>query len=510
MASRSYNSDRYFTEPIVDAAGFREYDARWIVRPMSEGPPEVQLNYRGLTQVGNWLGRFLARPEEGGHREVLVGHDFREYAENAKNALVVGLLGAGTDVRDIGLCTTPMAYFAQHAYGVPACAMVTASHNPNGWTGVKMGQGLSQTFGPAEMDRFKELVRAQGPSLWSAERGGRYVFEPDARERYVADLVQGWQDRLRGLPRLRVALETGNGTTGIVMPRILRELGFDVVEGHTDLDWTFPHFNPNPESVPFLRSVQELVRGSRAEVGICLDGDGDRVGIVDDRARIVFSDRVALLIARRLEADGADRFVVDVKSTSLFDSVLRSTVVWVPTGHSYLKSALRRERALAAFERSGHYFFTPPLGRGYDDGCVSALVTLWILCEAKRDGKRLSGLLDELPPSHQSPNRQPFVADERKYAVVEEIAARINRAVEATGRFADERVTDVIRINGIRLHFEDGSWLLVRASSNTPNLVIVAESFDEDGARLKAIDSALRATLEGIPDVGPFEPLYET
>jgi phosphomannomutase / phosphoglucomutase len=503
-----FDSAAYFTEPLIDPYGLREYDARWVIEPLSAEDRNVQLNYYGARQLGNALGRFL-RVESGGEISIVVGHDFRKYSENVKNAVVVGLLSAGLEVYDIGLATSPMAYFAQYAHSVPAVAMVTASHNPNGWTGLKMGDGLSQTFTPVEMARFKSFLASEEP-FESAPACGPYHLIHDVRDSYLQDLHDSWAQRLEGLPRLRIAVETGNGTAGIVAPDLLRSLGFDVVEGHTRPDWNFPHFNPNPESIAFLRAVEALVSESGADVGLCLDGDADRLGVVDDRARLVFADRLGLLIARRLEQEsGTHKFVVDVKSTSLFDTVLESEVVWVPTGHSYVKSALAETGSTAGFERSGHYFFAEPFGRGYDDGCVAGLALAWVLCEAKRDGRALSDLLNELPPSHQSPNRQPTVPEAQKYQIVERVAQEIERQVEEDGTFADKPVARIVKVNGTRVEYDDGTWLLVRASSNTPNLVIVAESFDDDGQTLRSLDAAVRGILEQIPEVGEFEPLYD-
>lgn len=508
--SHLYNSEAYFTTAFIEDSGFREYDARWRIEPTDGGDGDIGINYRGLLKIGFCLGEFLSSSPNGSHRQIVVGHDFRRYSENAKNALVLGLLASGLDVLDIGLAPTPVLYFAQRDLSVEACAMVTASHNPNGWTGIKMGHGYSKTFGPDRMQAFRELVHGHGDGVEAVATPGRYRQVAGGLERYLARLKAEWSERLENLPRLRVAVETGNGTAGFVVPPLLEALGFDVVAGNVELDWNFPHFNPNPESVPFLRSVQNLVRGERAEVGICIDGDGDRIGVIDDRGDIVFSDRIGLLIAKRLEEKfGPSKFVVDVKSTTLFSTELRSQVVWEKTGHSYVKAAVARENATAGFERSGHFMFNPPLGEGYDDASVAALVLLSILCEAKREGRTLSGLLAELPRSHQSPNRQPTVSDARKYHVVDEIIRRIDLQLAAGGTFSGQPVSEKITINGIRLHFADQSWLLIRASSNTPNLVILAESFDPDGARLREIDEAVRALLREIPEVGPFEPLYE-
>jgi phosphomannomutase/phosphoglucomutase len=316
--------------------------------------------------------------------------------------------------------------------------------------------------------------------------------------------------RFEGLPRVRVAVETGNGTAGLYIPRILADLGFDVATGNVDLDWNFPNYNPNPESIPFLRAVGDLVRKTHSDIGICIDGDGDRVGVVDDRGELAFADRIGLLIAKQLEREfgSARPVVIDVKSTSIFETELSTPIVWAKTGHSYVKAKVAETDALAGFERSGHFFFREPLGRGYDDACVAALATLWVLCKAKqeRPDVMISNLLSELPRSFASPNRQPFASDATKYEVVERVAA----ALANRSSFAGLDIIDTNLLNGVRITLSDRSWLLVRASSNTPNLVIIAEAFDDDGSLLRAIDKDLRDLIADLDlDIGKFDPLYE-
>ncbi|MEV4045673.1 phosphomannomutase/phosphoglucomutase [Streptomyces sp. SAI-195] len=506
--SGTYNSDRYFREALMAATGFREYDARWVIEPTGDGTP-VGLNYVGVRTLGLHLGRFLADRLDAGRR-IVVGHDFRSYSENVKNALVVGLLQSGMDVVDIGLTTTPGAYHAQFARDIPCVAMVTASHNENGWTGVKIGHRKASTFGPTEMRDFAAYTLEGRAEDTENSRAGSYTFDASARDDYIDSLVESWTERLRGLPRVKVAVETGNGTAGLFAPQVLERLGFEIVPGNVEPDWTFPHFNPNPESVPFLRSVESLVAGSGADVGLCFDGDGDRLGVIDDRGSLVFADRVGLVIAKFLEerTGSSGPFVIDVKSTSLYESELNSDVVWAKTGHSYVKAKVAEVQAVAGFERSGHFFFSEPLGHGYDDACVAALALLWMLCSAKATAEdaSLSQQLAALPASFSSPNRQPYASDETKYTVVDRLAAYFEQRESLAGK----RITNIRRINGIRLELEDRSWLLIRASSNSPNLVIIAEAFDHDGTVLKLIDAEVRtAVAETGVDIGRFESLAE-
>ena len=503
-----YNSASYFSEPLVSVTGFREYDARWVIEPSEEHGP-ITLNYVGLRNLGNSLGLFMQESLKAGNR-IVVGHDYRRYSENAKNALVIGLLQAGMDVSDIGLTTTPGAYFAQFALDIPCVAVITASHNENGWTGVKMGHRLASTFGPEQMSQFRDFAINNNPSGDTKARSNSYTFVQGFAARYIDDLVNSWMPRFEGLPRVRVAVETGNGTAGLYIPTILAKLGFDVAVGNVDLDWDFPNYNPNPESIPFLKSVGDLVRKTHSDIGICIDGDGDRLGVVDDRGQLAFADRIGLLIATHLQREfGTARpVVIDVKSTSLYETELSTPIVWSKTGHSYVKARVAETEALAGFERSGHFFFREPLGRGYDDACVAALATLWVLCKAKqeRPDVMLSTLLGEQPRSFSSPNRQPFASDATKYETVERIAS----ALSNRSTFAGREITDTNLLNGVRITLSGGSWLLVRASSNTPNLVIIAEVFDDDDSLLRTIDKELRNLIADLKlDVGNFDPLYE-
>lgn len=473
---------------------------------------DIQINYRGLVRLGNSLGTFLQSSENGNRGSILVGHDFRKYAENAKNALILGLLTSGIDVLDVGLCLTPMLYFAQYEFEIPAAAMLTASHNANGWTGVKMAHDYSLTFGPERMAAFRTLVEESPESLISSSKTGRYRQIDDLLQLYMEYLRSAWAKRFGNEPALKIAVETGNGTAGLVFPQLLKDFGFDVASGHVDMDWRYPNFNPDPESLPFLRSIQNLVSITDADVGICIDGDGDRLGVIDNLGRIVFSDRVGLVLSKKLvQLEGPGAIVVDVKSTSLFDRELPGCrIIWEKTGHSYIKAALSRESALAGFERSGHFFFTEPYGRGYDDACVAALFLLWVLAEAKKIGRTMADIISELPESHQSPTRQPTVPDSRKYEIVDQIRTRVQAIVEAKGEIAGLAVSEIVTTNGVRVHFVNGSWFLIRASSNTPNLSIVAETFDDDGAKLKALDVFVRELLAGFDEVGDFDSLLES
>jgi phosphomannomutase/phosphoglucomutase len=302
------DSVAFETVPLVKPTGFREYDARWwLGRPDSVVAP--QLNLLGATALGLGLGTYL---HERAAADVVTGHDYRSYSAAIKAALVTGLMAAGCRVHDIGLAITPMVYFAAFDLDVPSVAMVTASHNENGWTGVKMGCERPLTFGPDEMARLKEIVLS---GAFGYRDGGAWRYVPDLSRRYIADLT----NRPQLSRRLKVVVATGNGTAGAFAPAVVGALGCEVVPLHTELDHSFPHYNANPEDLAMLHDLAAAVSGAGADLGFAFDGDGDRCGVVDGLGREIFSDKIGVLVARDIAArhDGA-RFVVDVKSTGLF------------------------------------------------------------------------------------------------------------------------------------------------------------------------------------------------
>ena len=290
------NTLAYETGPLVKPTGFREYDARWLFGP--------EINLLGIQALGMGLGTLIH--EMGRTPRIVVGHDFREYSISIKQALTVGLMTAGIEVNDIGLALSPVAYYAQFALDIPCVAMVTASHNENGWTGVKMGVDRPLTFGPEEMGRLKEIVLT---GAYKKRDGGAYNYVDGLRERYMADMVEGVNLKRK----LKVIAACGNGTAGAYAPETLARLGIEVVPMDAELDHTFPKYNPNPEDMQMLDAMKEAVRSQGADVALGFDGDGDRCGVVDDEGEEIFADKIGVLIARDLSAlNPGAQFVVDV------------------------------------------------------------------------------------------------------------------------------------------------------------------------------------------------------
>ena len=484
------NTYAYEAGPMVKATGFREYDARWLFGK--------EINLMGIQALGMGLGTLLR--EMGVKPELVTGHDFRGYSSSIKYALITGLMASGVKVHDIGLALSPMAYFAQFDLDVPAVAMVTASHNDNGWTGVKMGAQRPVTFGPDEMGRLRDIVL--GGKFAYAE-GGSYRYIDNFRARYIADLT----NRPKIKRKLKVVAACGNGTAGAFAPEVLEKLGCEVVPLDAELDHSFPRYNPNPEDLKMLHAIADKVREVGADVGLGFDGDGDRCGVVDNHGEEIFADKIGVMLARDLSKlhPGAT-FVVDVKSTGLFatDPELIAQGVkadYWKTGHSYIKRRVTDLKALAGFEKSGHFFFNQPIGRGYDDGILTAIHVIEML--DRNPTKSMADLYSALPRTWGSPTMAPHCDDEVKYQIVDKVVKYFQDMQARGDKIIGQPIRDLVTVNGVRVTAQDGTWGLVRASSNKPELVVVVESPVSE-ARMREMFAAVDGVLRQHPEVGAY------
>tara|TARA_B100000941_G_scaffold248325_1_gene193748 strand:+ start:2348 stop:3790 length:1443 start_codon:yes stop_codon:yes gene_type:complete len=459
----------------INPNGFREYDARWLYK---EG-----IDLEGFVKLGKGLGSQIIKHTEKDNPTVIVGYDYRSYSEEIKKAFVEGLISTGCNVEDIGLSLSPMVYFAQFNLKSDAIAMITASHNENGWTGVKMGIRKGLTHNPKEMSELKKITLSEKFKVGQ----GKIKKIENFKKIYIQNLI----NKNKSIKKIKAVVACGNGTASIFAPEVLRGIGCEVIELDCKLDWTFPRYNPNPEDLKMLREISKVVRKYNADIGFGFDGDGDRCGVIDNKGNEIFSDKIGLLVARNLSHKyKGSKFIVDVKSTGLFnnDKILLKndceTIYW-KTGHSHIKRKVNEEKALAGFEKSGHFFFNNPLGYGYDDGINSAIQVCHLL---NNQDKKISEVLSELPITYQSPTMAPFCKDEEKYEVVEKITQEIKKLKKNNVKIDDQFIEEILTVNGIRFSFGDGSWGLIRASSNKPSLVVVTESTTSNSRKKKIFD----------------------
>ena len=472
----------------IDPLGFREYDARWLY-------PE-NINDLGIETVGKGFGTQIKKKID--NPNVIVGYDYRSYSETVKDNFVKGLVSTGCNVQDIGLCLSPTVYFSQFKLNSDAVAMITASHNENGWTGIKMGIEKGLTHCKEEMSELKDIVLNE--KFTSGK--GTYKSIKDFNKIYINELSKNKIKK-----KIKVVAACGNGTAGIFAPDILRGIGCDVIELDCKLDYSFPKYNPNPEDMKMLHEISKCVKENKADVGFGFDGDGDRVGVIDNNGNEIFADKIGLLIARNIsEQHKNSKFVVDVKSTGLFekDEILIKnncqTIYW-KTGHSYIKRKVNEENAIAGFEKSGHFFFNKPLGYGFDDGINSASQICHLL---DNQNKKLSELINDLPKTYQSPTMAPFCKDDEKYEVINELINKIKELKNNKNKIDGLNISDILTVNGIRFTLDDGSWGLIRASSNKPSLVVVTESPTSD-KRKKEIFNFIDSLLQKSGKIGEYD-----
>ena len=474
----------------INPFGFREYDTRWLY-------PE-DINQEGIKNIGQGLGSQIVSKTKKSPR-VVVGHDYRSYSEEVKAKLIEGLIDTGCNVEDIGLALSPTVYFAQFHLNTDAVAMVTASHNENGWTGIKMGIEKGLTHSPSEINELKKIVYEKR----FIKGKGSYKKIKGFKEIYINNLIK---NKIKN--KIKTVVACGNGTAGIFAPTVLKTIGCEVIELDCNLDYNFPKYNPNPEDLKMLHALSDAVKKNNADIGFAFDGDGDRLGVVDENGNEIFSDKIGLLISRNLSVNHKNsKFIVDVKSTELFkkDEMLRKnsckTIYW-KTGHSYIKRKVHEEKALAGFERSGHFFFNKPLGLGYDDGILSAIQVCKLL--NKNSPKKISDLINEVPKTYQSPTMAPHCSDDEKYNVVNFVTKKFKELFEKKTKIAGKFISELLTINGVRFVLENGSWGLIRASSNKPSLVVITESI-ESMEEMKAIFNFIDSLLKTTGKVGEYD-----
>ncbi len=455
---------------------FREYDVRGRV---PEVFPEAtnELSDEGMRYLGRAFGTLA---KERGRSAVVVGHDLRTYSARLKDRFVEGIVGAGLDVSDLGCVLTPTLYFAQIHLGIPAGAMITASHNPQGWSGMKLATEPVTTLGPDDIRHLKEIAD-----------GGRFatgkgvVKKVDIRKAYLDALAS----RVHPKRRLKVVLDCGNGTAALFATDLYTAAGFDVVPLYCEPDPLFPHHFPNPSETANRKDVRAKVVETHADLGLSFDGDGDRLGVEDERGEDVNADLVLLLLARQVLARKPGSTVVfDVKCTqALVEDVTAHggvPVMW-KTGHSHIKAKMKETGAPIAGERSGHIFLKEGFF-GFDDGLFAGLRLGEFVAN---EGKPLSLLLASAPHYVTSSEIHVDCGDEVKYAVVDRLVAEMKR--DFPGKVND--------VNGARVSFADG-WGLVRASSNLPELVLVFEGTTKEA--MDRIKAEFRRRLAAHPEIG--------
>ncbi|MFP4307844.1 MAG: phosphomannomutase/phosphoglucomutase, partial [Desulfococcaceae bacterium] len=447
-------------ENAMNPSIFREYDIRGIAGS--------DITEEEVFLLGRGIGTLL---RSQGATRLAVGRDCRVTSDAYAAQIIRGLTACGCEVTDIGVCPTPNLYFAIHHLEQEGGVQITASHNPPEYNGFKICRGLDSVHG-AEIQRIRELVETA-------------AFTDGEGSSTQADVMAAYLDEIAGrveLPRpLRVGIDAGNGTAGVVAVPLLKRLGCEVHDLYCDMDGRFPNHEADPTVMENLQDLIALVKEKNLDVGIGFDGDGDRIGVVDEQGRVIYGDRLMILFAREILArkPGAT-FISEVKcSKVMYDDIEARggrAVMW-KTGHSLIKKKMREENAALAGEMSGHMFFEDRY-LGYDDASYAACRLLEIL---SKTGQRISELLADVPVTFTTPEIRVDCPDEKKFDIVSRV----------TDYFRQKH--DVIDIDGVRVLYPDG-WGLVRASNTQPALVLRFEALTEP--RLAEIRGEVEGILE--------------
>src|SRR3989344_1122015 len=447
---------------------FREYDIRGR-------ESKDELNEDSVYSLARGFAKMLIDRK---FTEVVSGRDARGTSESFQKSAIRGLTESGINVVDIGVVTTPMSYWAQYHFNVKGLCTITASHNPVGWNGLKLGIGLSKTLLAEEIQSLYEIIEKEDYVHGKGSVRAENITEP-----YMADVLS----RIKLPKRFKVLVNTGNGTAGLYAPEILRRAGCEVVEHYTNVDPTYPNYTPNPDGLAMMEDTGAQTVARHADIGMAFDGDGDRLGITDEKGKTIWPDRYMILLSRHvLSKKPGAKIVFDVKvSESLPEDISAhgGMPIMCKTGHSYIKAKLTEEHAALAGEMSGHIFFADDY-YGFDDAFFAALKLLEYLGGQK---EKVSEIIASTPYYTSTPTIQVETTDEDKYHIVETL----------TKEFKNDGYR-IVDINGARVYIDNG-WGLVRASSNTPTLVLRFEAKDEK--TLEKIQDLFRVKLAAFDTV---------
>jgi phosphomannomutase/phosphoglucomutase len=452
-----------------------------------------------------FAGMVRERAADGGFSRsglptVVVGRDMRLSSPELSQALIKGLTASGVDVLAIGLCPTPLLYFALHqpralSGPVGGGVMVTGSHNPPEYNGLKLCLGTEMVYGDALQRLAARVVKGGGPAPTPGTLEGQTKTTSmlSSYLNHVALDMAG--DRYgpaagRGSVRLKIVVDAGNGTAGLVAPDLLERFGCEVIQLYCEPDGRFPNHHPDPTIPANLADLIRTVKAERADFGVAYDGDADRIGVVDEQGSIIWGDQLLALFARLVLRQKPNSLVIaDVKSSLIVEQqVIKAGgrfLMW-KSGHSLIKAKMKETNAALAGEMSGHLFFADRYF-GFDDAIYATARLVEVVQQARRRGLKLSGLID-WPATCVTPEIRLDCPDDKKFALVERIDRQVKPAVAASSL----RLKRVVTVDGVRAEF-DGGWGLVRASNTQPVLVVRCEATTAD--RLEAVKAVMRTMI---------------
>ena len=444
---------------------FREYDIRGIY------PDQIDEN------TTSHIAKAIAiKCEQENVQEICIGRDGRLSGESLLNSLEKSLSEYGINVKNIGLVTTPLLYFAAKKNKYKSGVMITGSHNPKNYNGIKLIINDKPVSGN---EIYKLIVKNKNRS----EVPGKIEYI-DIKSKYIEEVKNSIQ--IVGDVQIKVVIDCGNGAAGCIAPKLFKELGCEVVELFTEVDGNFPNHHPDPGKLENLEDLIEKVKSTKADLGLAFDGDGDRVGLVTDKGQVIYPDKILMMFSKQILNKNKGSIIFDVKCSNALQNLIKDlggTPIMSPTGHFHIKNGIKDHNPLLAGEMSGHIFFNDKW-YGFDDGHYSGARIIELISDSK---KSISSINEELPSLFSTPELNITVTDETKFKIIEDFSTRCN--------LKGEKIT----IDGLRINFDNG-WGLLRASNTTPKLVMRFEGNTEDD--LKTIQSNFIDELSRIcPDI---------
>ncbi|MDB9763971.1 phosphomannomutase/phosphoglucomutase [Gammaproteobacteria bacterium] len=445
---------------------FREYDIR--------GKYPQELNEESIKKIAYAIVKKCRKENVG---SLVVGRDGRLSGPSLIDAFCDSLINSGINVKNIGLVTSPMLYFAAKKEISKSGIIITGSHNPKNYNGIKMVIDDKPVSGSEILELMEDILPLEGL------KKGSLVFE-DIKDSYLDEIVSNI--KLSNKPKLKVVLDCGNGAAGCVAPELFKKLGCDVYELFSEVDGNFPNHHPDPGKIENLKDLILEVQKQSADVGLAFDGDGDRLGLVTNKGEVIFPDKLMMLFSQDILSREKGKIVFDVKCSNHLENIISENggePIMAPTGHFHIKKAIKKTGALLAGEMSGHIFFNDKW-HGFDDGPYSGARAIEIISNSD---KSISDLIAVLPKSFSTPELNILVADETKFDIVESFAKDCS--------LKGEKIT----IDGLRINFDNG-WGLIRASNTTPKLVL---RFEGDSLKdMEEIKSKFISELSRIcPDI---------
>ena len=444
---------------------FREYDIRGIY--------PIEINEEVIIHIAKAIS---IKCNNENVSEICIGRDGRNSSQSLSDALEKSLSNFGVNVENIGLVTTPLLYFASKKNKSKSGVMITGSHNPKNYNGLK----LVINDKPVSGNEIYELINQ---NIDESIHPGK-ISRKDIRDLYIKEVIENIQ--IRDSKKLKVVIDCGNGAAGCIAPKLFQELGCDVIELFTEIDGNFPNHHPDPGKLENLSDIINKVQSSKADLGLAFDGDGDRVGLIADTGEVVFPDKIMMIFSEDILKKERGSIIFDVKCSNALPNLIKSLngkPIMSPTGHFHIKNGIKEHNPLLAGEMSGHIFFNDKW-YGFDDGHYSGARIIEII-SAKNES--ISSISDKLPKLFSTPELNITVTDETKFKIIEEFSAKC--------KLDGEKIT----IDGLRINFKNG-WGLIRASNTTPKLVLRFEGNSQSD--LEAIQKDFMNELSRIcPDI---------